>query len=107
LQRGELIQLLQNRLRVGFSLELHHHANAAAIRLIPQIGDAADAVLVGQLGHFFDPGGFVHLIGKLADDQGGSAVASFARLDLLEAGYPPQGDGTAPGEVGCADPLGV
>lgn len=37
LQRGELIQLLQNRLRVGFSLELHHHANAAAIRLIPQM----------------------------------------------------------------------
>ncbi len=81
LQRREAEELVQHHVGGGVAAELDDDADAEAVALVLDVGDALDAAVAGELGDALDHRRLVHLIGDLGDDDGGAAAA-----DLLDAG---------------------
>ena len=87
LHRRVLVELVEHHARVDVALELDHHADAGLVRLVAQVGDLRDLLVVDDLGDLLDePGALVatvalrHLVGQLGDDDRLLALAQ--RLDM-------------------------
>ncbi len=62
LQRGESVELIEHDIGDRVALQLDDHADAVAIALIAQIGDAFDTLFAHQLADLGDHRRLVHLI---------------------------------------------
>ena len=69
LHRRQLVELVEHDVRVGVALQLDDDAHAVAVRLVAQVGDAVDPLVVHQLGHALDQARLVHLVRDLLDDD--------------------------------------
>ena len=118
LQRRELVELVEDDLRVGVFLEVDHDADRLfEIALVADAGDAGDFAFVGQRGDFLDHRVAGLLVGDLVDDDPHPAGLAFVdgRLraddDRAAAGFvafPDRvlaADDAAGGEVGAGDVL--
>ena len=104
LQLGLLVELVQDDVAGLALLQLHHHADAFPVALVPQVGDAVDLLLVHQLGDLLQQGGLVHLVGQLGEDD---LLPVPGPLDLLHVGLGPHHAAAAAGAVGVQDALGA
>ncbi len=69
LHRRVLVEAVQYLAGLPLPLELDDDADAVAVRLVPQVGDAVDAAPLGQRRDLLHQGGLVDLIGQLRDDD--------------------------------------
>ena len=69
LHRGVLEQVVQDLVRVEVALDLDVDAHPVAIRLVAQVADAVDPLVLDQVGHLLEQGGLVHLVRQLVDDD--------------------------------------
>ncbi len=75
-----LEQLVQDDLRLGAALQLHHNAHAVAARFVAHVGDIVDDLVIYQLRNALHDLGFVHLVGNFPhDDRLASLVQVFNR----------------------------
>ena len=81
--------------RDGALLKINDHADAVAVGLIAQVGDALDLLLVHERGDALHHDGFVHAVGDLIDDEGLQSL-----LSLLDPHATPDADAAAAGVVG-------
>ena len=93
LERALLVEIVEDHIGHRIALELDNHADALAIALITEIGDAFDLLLTDKKSDFLDHRCFVHLKGNFGDDDG---VAVFA--DLLDRGPPAHDDRATAGQ---------
>src|SRR5262249_46678728 len=93
-----LIQLVHHDLRDLAPSELEHDADALAVRLVADLGEAIDPLVPRQLGDFFDQARLVHLIRQLRDDDGFTAAPQ-----LLGMGLGPQREAASPRRVGLTN----
>ena len=88
----------KHHLGVGVLFQLDDHPHAVAVGLIPNVGDALQALVLHLVGHVLDEQALVDLVGDLGDDDAGAAVAELLQL------VPGTDDHTAPaGGVGRPD----
>ena len=95
LELGLLVERVEQDLGDFAPFELDHHADAAAVGLVAQVGDAFDLFFADQLGDAFDQAGLVDLIGDLLDDDRLTVLADV--FDFRPRAYL---NGAAAGEVG-------
>ena len=81
LQRGVLVEVVQDDVRQLAALQVDHDAHAVAVRLVAQVRDALDRLLAHQFGDLLDEPRLVHLVRDLGDDDR-RAVALLRRLDF-------------------------
>ena len=98
LELGVLVEVVQHHLGRLALLDVDHDAHAVAVALVPDVGDAVDALLVVQLGDLLDEARLVDLVGDLGDDD--RLLVALADLDLRPG---PHHDRAAAGPVGLAD----
>ena len=84
------IELAHHQLRVRVTRQVQHDAHPVAVRLVPDIRDAVDLLVLHGQHHRLDERGLVHRVGDLRDDDAGAAA--FALLDV----HPPPEDDLAP-----------
>ena len=101
LHLGELVQLVEHDARLGVALELDHDPHSVAVRLIAQIADSVEALVVDQFGHPLDQPRLVHLVGNLAHDNRRAARA----LVGLNSGQRAHQQRSASCKVGLPDRL--
>ncbi len=82
----------------GLALELDDEAHAVAVRLVAQVADLGELLVLDQVDDVVDERGAVDLVGQLGDDDG-RAVA----LDLLGVGLGADADAAAAGAVGLLE----
>jgi hypothetical protein len=80
LQLRLLVQVVQHHLGHFAALEFDHQAHAGFVRLVLDVADAFDLLLVHQLGHALLQRLLVDLVGQLVDDDG----LALAAVDVLE-----------------------
>ena len=80
LQLGLGKQAVQHHLRIGVALQLDDQAHAVAVGLIPDGGDAVNALVLHLIGHGLDEHALVHLIGQLRHHDAGAAAAELLEL---------------------------
>ncbi len=80
LQLRRLVEVVQHHLGHFAALELDHHAHAALVGLVADVGDALELLLVDQFGDALQQRALVHLIGQLVDDD----RHALAAIDFLE-----------------------
>ena len=102
LQRGVLVELVEDDLRVGVALELDHHAHAATVRVVLDVRDLGELLLGVQVGDLADQAA----IAALLDHEGqlGDHDVVLALLALLDVHLGAHTDPAAAGLVGVADP---
>ena len=64
-----LKRFVQDDLRLFVALDFDHDAHAVAVAFVADVGDAFDFLVLDQLGDVLDQPRFIHLIGKLGDDD--------------------------------------
>jgi hypothetical protein len=101
LQGGEAVELVEDHVAGRVALQLHDDAEAVAVALVADVGDALDALFAHQVGDVLDQAGLVHLVGDRADDDG---VA--ARAHLLDGRLAAGDHRAAAGQQGVAGPCG-
>ena len=69
LQRGVLVEVVQDDFRHLAALELDHDPHAVAVGLVAQVGDAFDLLVAHQLGDLLDQPRLVDLVRDLGDDD--------------------------------------
>jgi len=69
LQSRLLEQIVQHDLGVGVLFQLDDHAHTVAVGLIPEVGNAVQALVLHLLGDVLDELALVYLIGKLGNDD--------------------------------------
>src|SRR6185369_5112283 len=69
LHRRQLVELVEHNLRHRIALQLNDDAHTTAIRLITQIGNAVDLLLVDQLGDALEQTSLVNLERNLGDND--------------------------------------
>ena len=99
LQLRLLVQVVEDDLGHLAALQLDDDAHAGLVRLVADIGDALDLLLVDQLGDLFDQGLLVNLVGNLVDDDG-LTIALVHVLDMRAAAHD---DAPAAGPVAFAN----
>ena len=95
LQRGVAVELVEDDVGLGIALQFDDDAQALAVALVAQIGDALDQLLADGLGDALDQLRLVDLIGQLGEDDRVAVLA-----DLLDMGFRANDDRAAPGPVG-------
>ena len=103
LHRRVLVELVENDLGDGVALELDHQAHAVAVRLVAQVGDLGDLLVVDEIGDLLDQPSFAALldhVGQLGDDD--RLLALGERFDVGLGLHP---DAPAASLVGVTDPL--
>ena len=103
LHRRQRVELVQDDLGVLAALQLHHHPDAVAVRLVAQVGDAFDLLLVDELGDALDQLGLVDLVGDLRDDD----RFLVAPRGFLDGSFGPHLDDAPTGLVGVPNALGA
>src|SRR5690606_22705780 len=99
LQRGVLVEVVENDVGNLSALQLDHDAHAIAVGLVPDVGDPFERLLAHEVGDALDQLRLVDLEGDGADDDR-LAIALLRHLDL---GLGPHDHGAAPGQVGLLD----
>ena len=97
LERGVLVEVVDDNLRIGVALEFDHDARFF-VRLVADGADVGDRLLVDQIRDALDEGGAVDVVGDLGDDDL-LAVA----LELLDTGFAADFDRAASGFEVLAD----
>ena len=69
LQRREAVELVQHHVGDRVALQLDDDADAVAVGLVADVGDALDPLVAHELGHLLLHRRLVHLIGDLGDDD--------------------------------------
>src|SRR5258708_269004 len=79
-----LVELVEDDLMLGSTLEADDDAHAVAVGFVAELiaGDVSDNALVDQFGDALDELGFVDLIGNLRDDDGLTATG-----DVFNGGF--------------------
>ena len=80
LQLGVLVEVVQDDLRLGVALQLHDDAHVG-LRLVADVADALDHLVLHELGRVLDHLGLVHLVGERGDHDAHAVV-----LPLLDLG---------------------
>ncbi len=80
LQRRVLVKGVEHHARHGVLLEDHDDAQTVAVRLVVDVGDALDLLVVDQVGDLLDHLGLVDHVGDLRDDD--ALAAARRMLDL-------------------------
>ena len=83
LKLGSLVDLPEHQLRVAVPLDLEDYAETVAIRLVPDVRDTVDGLVLHALDDVLDEGGLVHHVGDLRDDG-----RRLPPLALLHVGLP-------------------
>ena len=92
-------QAVEHHLGVGVPLQLDDDAHTVAVRLILNVADALQTLILHLVGHVLDKHPLVHLIRQLRDDDAGAVVAEFLEFVAGPNHYP------APaGSIGGPDP---
>ena len=99
LQLRLLVQVVEHDVRQFAALQLDDDAHPGLVRLVAQVGNAVDLLLVDELGNLLDQALLVHLVGQLVDDD---RLAVVATLDRLEVGAAAHQHATAAGAVALA-----
>ena len=71
---------VQHHLGVGVPLQFDNDAHTVAVRLIPQVGDTLQPLVMDLVGYVLNELPLVHLIGKLGDDDAGAVLAVLLKL---------------------------
>ena len=103
LQPGVLVELVQHDLRDRIALELDLNAHAGAVRVVREVGDLGDHLVLDEVGDLLDHARLAALlgaVGQLGDDDRGLAAAQ-----LLDVGARAHHDAAAARAVGVADSL--
>jgi hypothetical protein len=100
LQIRHPVELVHDDLRQNVLLELDDEPDPVAVRLVPHLGDALDALLAHQLAELGVHAGLVHLVGDLGDDD--LLTLPLAR-DLLDVEPRSHHDRPAPGALRLVD----
>ena len=95
LELGMFVEVVQDNFRLLAALQLHHNAHPVAVRLVANVGDALDLLLLNELRDALDDFRLVHLVGYFRDDD-----------LLLFFGGPLDGRLGAHGELAAARPVG-
>ena len=82
LHRGVLEQVVQHLVRVGVALDLDVDAHPVAIRLVAEVADALDPLVLDQVGDLLEQAGLVHLVGQLGDDDRDPVALGLLERDL-------------------------
>ena len=69
LQSRLLEQIVQHDLRIGVLFQLDDHTHTVAVGLIPEVGNAVQALVLHLLGNVLDELTLIDLIGKLGNDD--------------------------------------
>ena len=80
LELSELIQVVEDDLRDDILLELDDETNALLVRLVAEVRDALESLLVDELGNLLLERALVDLVGHLGKDEAGAA--GLRRLDV-------------------------
>ncbi len=92
-------QAVEHHLGIGVPLQLDDDAHTVAVGLVPDVGDALQALVLHLVGHILDEHPLVHLIGKLRDDDAGAVAC---RTPRIRGGPgPPPGPGRWHRRPGC------
>ena len=117
LQLGLGKQAVEHHLGIGVPLQLDDDAHTVAVRLVLNVADALQALVLHLVGHVLDEHPLVHLIRKLRDDDAGAVIAEFLEFMTGPDHHPapaggiggpdpgPAHDNTLGGEVGTLDVL--
>src|SRR5437762_2316590 len=70
LHLGVLVELVQDDLRDPAATQLEHDPDPLPVRLVANLRDALELLLLHELGDLLDEARLVHLVGQLADDDG-------------------------------------
>ena len=98
LQLGLCKQAVEYHLRIGVPLQLDDDPHTVAVRLVPDVGDALQTLVLHLIGHALDEHPLIHLIRQLRDDDAGAVVA-----ELLELVAGPHHHPATAGGVGGPD----
>ena len=98
LQLGLGIEPVEHHLGVGVPLELNDNAHSVPVRLVPDVGDALQPLVLHLVRHVLDEHPLVDLVGDLRDHNAGPVLA-----ELLELRPGPDPDVAPAGGVGLAD----
>ena len=82
LQGGLLEEIIQHHLRIGVLFQLNDHAHTVPIRLVPEVGNAVNALVLHLVGNGFDQLTLVHLVGQLGNNDSRPVLAEFLELGL-------------------------
>src|SRR4051812_9168227 len=82
LHRGVLVQLVEDDLRFGATLQLDDDAHALARGFVADVGDVVYHFVGDQVGDALDELGFIYLIRDLGDDDGFASAG-----DVFSAGF--------------------
>ena len=88
LQRRVLVELVEHDLGHLAALQLDPDAHAVAVRLVGDVADAGDDLLVHELGDLREHAvvaALAHLVGQLRDDD--RVVAALLRLDVRDGAH--------------------
>ena len=99
LQRCHLEQLVQHHTRIGVTFHVHHYAHALLVRLVIDVADAFNLLVVHHLGNALDHLGLVHTVWNLSDNN---LVVLFTAFNL---GLRAHNHTSAPGLIGILDAL--
>ena len=80
LQGGLLEQVVENHLGIGVLLQLNNHAHTVAVRLVPQVGDALQTLVLHLVGDVLDELALVDLVGKLRHHNAHPVLAEGLKL---------------------------
>ena len=83
LQLRLFVQVVQHHFGYFAPLQFNHQTHAGLVRLVLDVADAFDFLLMHQLGHAFLQGLFVHLVGQLVHDDG----LALALVDVLKMAF--------------------
>ncbi len=99
LERGMLVDPVEDDLGGGVPPQLEDDAGAVPVRLVPQVRDAVDPFRLDEVGDQLQERGLVDLVRDLGDDDLRPPVA------LPDLGRPPEPQGPPAGLVRLPDPL--
>src|SRR5207245_5768554 len=91
-------QVVEDDLRYLAALEFNDHAHPGLVRLVLDVRDALDLLLVRELADPAEQHRLVHLVGDLVDDD----RLAVALLEVLEVGARAYQDAAAAGAIALA-----
>ena len=90
----------QDNLRLFVAFYFDDDAHAVAVAFVANVGNAFEFLILNQLGDVPNQAGFVHLVGKLGDDDILTILAA-----LLDGNFRAHLEGAASGFVSLLDPI--
>ena len=80
LQSRLLEQIVQHDLRIGVLFQLDDHTHTVAVGLVPEVGNAVQALVLHLFGNVLDELTLIDLIRKLGDDNPHPVLAMLLKL---------------------------